>query len=564
MSQIDASLIPFQGMEPISLRSDVGITKRNGRVRVTRHKPKIQAWHKYLVICMVFALFVGSIWVIYATRDSTSSLMFGAGDEDDTEEQHEKKVDWDSKDYAGFVVAACLICVAAGGGIGGGGVLVPTYIFVLGFDPKYAIPLSNCTILGSSLSNLVLNVNKRHPFADRPCIDWDIMLMMEPLTIAGALLGTFINVISPPWLITIFLVILLTATAVKTLKKGFRQYAAETAALKEKQEKESIDLDKIEQKKNSAGYMVLDDRDKDVDEAVKSVLSWETQDVRKWWQRSLPPGCQQYIHIVDENKLTGEDLLQVDEEMLVDFEIKKMLRMKICRHIKHLKASIGIDDNTKLTEQKNEASPYQEDERMQRAKEPELRAIYESERYHPGWKVGLMFLTTVVIVLLNVLKGNGGNINPLDISLCTPLYWVLTLATFPFVFLICFIARNHLLKVYREKQKHGYEYLDEDVQWDERATVRYPLICSIAGLCAGMFGIGGGIVKGPLMLEMGVLPNVASATSATMILFTSSGASVSYLLFQQLNLNYALVLFCLGIVFTLIGQKNFKYISKKI
>ena len=33
---------------------------------------------------------------------------------------------------------------------------------------------------------------------------------------------------------------------------------------------------------------------------------------------------------------------------------------------------------------------------------------------------------------------------------------------------------------------------------------RYPLICSGAGLVAGMFGIGGGIVKGPLMLEMGV------------------------------------------------------------
>ena len=34
----------------------------------------------------------------------------------------------------------------------------------------------------------------------------------------------------------------------------------------------------------------------------------------------------------------------------------------------------------------------------------------------------------------------------------------------------------------------------------------------------GMFGVGGGIVKGPLMLEMGVLPDVAAATSATMIM----------------------------------------------
>jgi len=61
--------------------------------------------------------------------------------------------------------------VAAGGGIGGGGVLVPTYIFVLGFQPEIAIPLSNATILGASLANCILNVNKRHPLANRPLID---------------------------------------------------------------------------------------------------------------------------------------------------------------------------------------------------------------------------------------------------------------------------------------------------------------------------------------------------------------------------------------------------------
>lgn len=33
------------------------------------------------------------------------------------------------------------------------------------------------------------------------------------------------------------------------------------------------------------------------------------------------------------------------------------------------------------------------------------------------------------------------------------------------------------------------------------------------------------------MLEMGVLPDVASATAATMILFTASSASVVYLSF---------------------------------
>jgi uncharacterized membrane protein YfcA len=59
------------------------------------------------------------------------------------------------------------------------------------------------------------------------------------------------------------------------------------------------------------------------------------------------------------------------------------------------------------------------------------------------------------------------------------------------------------------------------IEWTPRTTLSYPAACSFAGVIAGMFGVGGGIVKGPLMLHLGVLPEVAAATSATMILFTS-------------------------------------------
>jgi hypothetical protein len=31
----------------------------------------------------------------------------------------------------------------------------------------------------------VLNASKRHPLEDRPLVDWDLVLIMEPLTIAG-------------------------------------------------------------------------------------------------------------------------------------------------------------------------------------------------------------------------------------------------------------------------------------------------------------------------------------------------------------------------------------------
>lgn len=135
-----------------------------------------------------------------------------------------------SRDFWGLLFAALGLMIAAGGGIGGGGILVPIFILVMGFSPKYAIPLSNVTILGGSIMNMVMNVSKRHPSADRPLVDWDLILIMEPLTIGGALAGSFLNKILPEWLLVVSLVILLGYTAQTTLDKGFKVYQKETEA----------------------------------------------------------------------------------------------------------------------------------------------------------------------------------------------------------------------------------------------------------------------------------------------------------------------------------------------
>merc|ERR1711972_695989 len=97
-------------------------------------------------------------------------------------------------------------------------------------------------------------------------------------------------------------------------------------------------------------------------------------------------------------------------------------------------------------------------------------------------------------------------------------------------------------------------FIAGEVQWDSRNTIKYPIYCAVSGLLAGLFGVGGGIVKGPLMLEMGVLPSVASASAAAMILFTSAAASTSFVVFGLLHTHYGAMFFSLGFVCTAIGQ----------
>lgn len=404
-----------------------------------------------------------ALLLICASATIDFPYLITAEQEPSATSDHDKVVNFDQRDLLTFSIASVLIMIAAGGGIGGGGVLVPTYIFVLGFAPQYAIPLSNATILGSSIANLFFNAGKRHPEADRPLIDWDIMLVMEPVTIAGALIGSFVNVLSPPWLICIMLVILLVSTAVKSYTKGMKMYKKETEQME------------------------------------SNILNSEPGEVLK-------------------NGLVNAPYANMDMENPLDMAI----------------------------ETKNHT----------------LYQILFTERSTPVWKVIMMFCVTGGMLALTILKG-GRNINPLNITCGSSQYWLITFAAFPLVLGVSIVARNHLVKVWRQKAECGFRYAEGDVEWNETNTIRYPLICSIAGLCAGMFGIGGGIVKGPLMLEMGVRPEVCSATSATMILFTSSAATASYLLFDSLNPHYGLIVFCLGFVNTLIGQKALNVMVKK-
>eukprot|EP00415_Alexandrium_ostenfeldii_P003489 UN3489 len=145
---------------------------------------------------------------------------------------------------------------------------------------------------------------------------------------------------------------------------------------------------------------------------------------------------------------------------------------------------------------------------------------------------------------------------------------MLYFGSLPWVAAFAFYFRSLLVSEFGQKVRKGHAFAAgevlrhdlavelgrDEVQWDSRNTLRYPAICAISGLLAGLFGVGGGIVKGPLMLEMGIMPAVASASAAAMILFTSAAASISYIVFGLLHPVYGALFFLLGVACTALGQ----------
>ena len=99
--------------------------------------------------------------------------------------------------------------------------------------------------------------------------------------------------------------------------------------------------------------------------------------------------------------------------------------------------------------------------------------------------------------------------------------------------------------------------------WSSRAVTLYPLACVLAGVAAGLLGIGGGMIKGPLLLEMGLVPQAAAATSAFMILFTSSSSTLQFFLVDALSAEHVLWYGVLGFAAALLGGLAVRYATQR-
>ena len=98
--------------------------------------------------------------------------------------------------------------VAAGGGLGGGGIFVPVFILVINLGTTSAAALSQATIFGGSIVNLVMNFNEHHPLRQhRPLPDLATILIFEPMLLGGTIIGVILNVIFPDPIILACLIV---------------------------------------------------------------------------------------------------------------------------------------------------------------------------------------------------------------------------------------------------------------------------------------------------------------------------------------------------------------------
>ncbi|ETI31106.1 hypothetical protein F441_21719 [Phytophthora nicotianae CJ01A1] len=343
------------------------------------------------------------------------------------------------REVFGMALAALVIFVAAGGGTGGGGVLDPIYILIVGLDAKTAIPLSSITILGGAIGNFFLNLRRTRDNSTQPLIDWDVILVMQPLLLLGATCGTFLNTIMPTWLLCVLLVLLLSVTGTRTLQKAIK------ARQKER------------------------------------------------WQCGVAP---------EATSLLGIDSSSVDS-------------MKT-----HSKA------------------------------EPEVLP-----RADPPWqKLATLAGLFVVVAAMRILRGGKNFDSPVGIDSSSILYPVLVTLPYAVLIGVSYFSLMNLGATYEKQQSPGYELEAHEIKWTSSSIRFFPVCSFAAGAVSGMFGIGGGIINGPLLLEVGVDPSAASAMTATTVLFSSGMSSLNYATMGKMDLHLAQLMLPMGLVTTYVGH----------
>lgn len=84
----------------------------------------------------------------------------------------------------------------------------------------------------------------------------------------------------------------------------------------------------------------------------------------------------------------------------------------------------------------------------------------------------------------------------------------------------------------------------------------------IAGILSGSVGIGGGLIKVPILVELGLAPSIASGTGSLMVFFTSLSSVLQFLFLGRLAFTVAILFFAIGFISSFIGVYLVRYIKK--
>merc|ERR1719353_1562023 len=161
--------------------------------------------------------------------------------------------------------------------------------------------------------------------------------------------------------------------------------------------------------------------------------------------------------------------------------------------------------------------------------------------------LGLVIGCWMTFLVMNLMKA----------PQCSLMYW----AQLAGMMVICAAFTFAGAKTINDQQSAGSE--EGMLKWTPRTLWLYPLMSTVAGFLGGFLGIGGGIILGPLLLELGMHPEANQATTAMFVLLSSSLATIQFAMLGKGMPQYVVWFTTWVILATIVGQTGIDYLLKK-
>ena len=279
------------------------------------------------------------------------------------------------------------------------------------------MPLGNIAVFGSAFCGLFFNLRRRHPkVKSKTLVDWDVISMMEPTTMIGAILGTYLHGALPESLTSFLLLVLLSITSFRMIYKGIQPYL----------------------KPRLSGY----------------------------------------------RELTSNDALISDEIGLETFQEETKEPNSPLNHI-----------SLSNSELENGYSSFQIVPNEKELQSATTVIVHPTIISMIPWEtIGILILLFIGTVSINFIKlyvFSHNQFSSPEISLYNRIF---SIAVVSYILVIAYWLRIRVVHSWELKKLQDYQPTEGEVEWTPRNSILYPILCMVAGVIAGLFGLGGIII----------------------------------------------------------------------
>ncbi|KAJ1254620.1 hypothetical protein BS78_03G301000 [Paspalum vaginatum] len=171
----------------------------------------------------------------------------------------------------------------------------------------------------------------------------------------------------------------------------------------------------------------------------------------------------------------------------------------------------------------------------------------------PWPEVALLVMIWICFFALHVVIGDKDGKGVIRIKPCSVAYWLVTLFQLPAaVAFTCYILYAKRKKQVAHNQEDGKSDLVE-ARMDTLPSLTFPLVAFVTGALSGIFGIGGGLLLNPVLLQIGIPPQTTAATTSFMVLFSASMSMAQYILLGMEGIGQASIYAGICFVASVVG-----------